>query len=116
MTDQKKITEERHQDNLAGIYGRRAQEFARAIERGPTDLERKLGTFALQAMAALQEIDQNMADLAGMLILAPGPRDRVAGTQRLALNLAVEIQLALVDAGLGTDPDGDPDPFAQVGR
>jgi hypothetical protein len=84
--------------------------------RLPTVTERKLGRAVLQAQAALEVIDRNMAGLVNLVPLAADPLESVAGTQRLAGNLALEFREMLLELGLGADPDGDPDPFDQVGR
>ncbi len=92
-------------------------DLARDLERRPTDTERKLGRAVLQAQAALESIDRNMAALANQVTIhVDDPLRSVPGTQRLAGNLALELRELLLELGMGVDTDGDPDPFAQVNR
>ena len=113
----------RIEENLAGVHGRGPQDDAKRraatldSRRAPSDTERKLGRAVLQAQAALQAIDRNMAALANQVTIhVDDPLRSVPGTQRLAGNLALELRELLLELGMGVDTDGDPDPFDQVGR
>ncbi len=111
----------RIEENLAGVHGRGPQDDAKRraatldSRRAPSDTERKLGRAVLQAQAALQAIDRDMATL-----VAEGrggaPEEIIADTQHLACKRALELRELLLELGLGTDTDGDPDPFVQIGR
>jgi hypothetical protein len=82
---------------------------------GPTETERKLATFVLQAIDALADLEAG-AKLASFVV--PDPQRRGLGGQfarleRLAGQLKAEGRHLLEDVGAGTDTHGDPDPFEQ---
>lgn len=119
----KTINPDRHQENLAGIHGRAAQEWARSISVEPTppieptDTERRLATQLLQAASAMRTIrDEILEALAAPDLAGLEPRQKLEGLRRLAGELGFDFVATIHGIGGGVDLDGDPDPFSQVGR